>query len=543
MKIMKKSLFAIIAGAIFLTSCSSDFLETAPTSSVSEADIFKNVESALMAVDGLHRQLHDCSSDWYSQGSYPTFCIHLAALSDDWIFTYNNVMFMDTQQYIHHRDLTHKYHDPNYYWKAFYKLANNANKILFYIDDLEGDESLRTFIKGQALAYRAFAHLQLVQAWAERYDWTKSSNDQLGVPIRIEASYENLPRASVEEVYTQINADLDAAIKLLESTDYVKYNKSHIDQWVAKGFKARVLLNQGKWAEAAKYAQDIVDNSGAALQTSTYTDTDKENRFGEASNKEWLWACISSRDDQSQFGSKLRSWHDLVSNNAGSYNSNSPRAINCLLYNTIPDTDVRKAMWLPDPYTAPVVYINASGKKAPYMAQKFLVDDCVTKYEERDVPYMRLPEMMLIAAECYARTNETSKAEALLLKLGQFRDPSYTIANASVAKGEDATLLNKIMWQKRVELWGEAGIRWIDLKRLNLPCDRGPAPREGYNQGGWKNTAKSAPTNLDPEASNYNMYGAGLTEEARVIPAGDKRWQWLLPSQEVDVSGCEQNPL
>lgn len=537
---MKKILFALAAFAVLTTACSEDFLNTAPTNSVSESDIFENVDRAMLAVDGLHRQLHDCSSDWYSQGSYPTFCIHLAALSDDWIFTYNNVMFMDTQQYIHHRDLTHKYHDPNYYWKAFYKLANNANKILFYIDDLEGSDEERTFIKGQAITYRAFAHLELVQAWAERYDWSKpGQNSQLGVPIRIEASFENLPRSSVEDVYTQILTDLDAAIKLLENTNYPKPDKSHLDQWVAKGLKARALLNMGKFAEAATVAQDIIDHSGYSLQKSTYTDTDKENRFGEAVNNEWMWACISSRTDQSQFGSKLRSWHDLVSNNAGSYNGNSPRAINCLLYNTIPDTDVRKGMWLPDPYTAKTVYVNASGKLAPYMAQKFLVDDCVTKYEERDVPYMRIPEIMMIAAECYARTNNAAKAQQLVYQLGNFRDPAFQ----QPTETGDA-LIEKILWQKRVELWGEAGIRWHDLKRLNLPCDRGPKPRAGYNQGGWKNTATAAPTNLDPLASNYNMYGAGLTEEARCIPAGDKRWQWLLPSQEVDVNPlCAQNPL
>jgi len=537
---MKKILFALAAFAVLTTACSEDFLETAPTSSVAEANIFSSADNALMAIDGLHRQLHDCSSDWYSQGSYPTFLIHLAALSDDWIFTYNNAMFMDTQQYIHHRDLTHKYHDCNYYWKAFYKLANNANKILFYIDDLDGTTDLKNFVKGQAIAYRAFAHLQLVQAWAERYDWSKpGQNTQLGVPIRLEASYENLPRATVEEVYAQICKDLDDAIALLENTKYEKFDKSHIDQWVAKGFKARTLLNMGKFADAAAVAQDIIDHSGYSLQKSTYTDTDKENRFGEAKNNEWLWACISSRTDQSQFGSKLRSWHDLVSNNAGSYNGNSPRAINCLLYNTIPDTDVRKGMWLPDPYTAKTVYINTAGKKAPYMAQKFLVDDCVSKYEERDVPYMRLPEIMMIAAESYARTNNAAKAQQLVYDLGNFRDPSFQ----KPTETGDA-LIEKVLWQKRVELWGEAGVRWLDLKRLNLPCDRGPKPREGYNQGGWKNSAKTAPTNLDPQASNYNMYSAGLTEEARCIPAGDKRWQWLLPSQEVDVNPlCVQNPL
>ena len=104
------------------------------------------------------------------------------------------------------------------------------------------------------------------------------------------------------------------------------------------------------------------------------------------------------------------------------------------------------------------------------------------------------------------------------------------------------------MWQRRVELWAEGGLRWYDLKRLNLPCDRGPAPRDGFNKGGtsngWKTTGTTMPTNLDPLASNFNMYGEqGVGEGARLIPAGDIRWQWLIPYNEVNSNPlCEQNP-
>ena len=365
-----------------------------------------------------------------------------------------------------------------------------------------------------------------------------ANNTQPGVIIRTDNLGDKKARSSVEEVYTQINSDIDAAIACLEQCgSYKKPDKSNIDQWVAKGLKARILLNMGKWAEAAAVAQDVVDHSGATLQTSTYTDTDQENRFGEASNNEWLWACISSRTDLSQFGSNRRSWHDHISNNATNDNKTSPKAINALLYRSIPDTDVRKAMWCEDPYSATTVYIAPAGKKAMYISQKWLVDDTVLKYAERDVPYMRIPEMMLIAAEGYARSNNPSKAQQLVYDLGHFRDPAYTMPTET----GDA-LCEKILWQRRVELWAEAGLRWLDLKRLNLPCDRGPKPREGYNQGPWKNTDKAAPKNIDPLASNYDMYNAGLGENARYIPAGDVRWQWQIPTQEISANPlCEPN--
>ncbi|MBR4133549.1 MAG: RagB/SusD family nutrient uptake outer membrane protein, partial [Bacteroidales bacterium] len=410
------ALFLAFAG--MTAACSSDFLETAPTSDVAESSIFSNTETALMAIDGIARIMHDCSSSWVSQGSYPTFCLHLVMMSDDVIYTYTHTQWKDSQNWVRHRDLTHKYFDINYYWKVFYRVISNANKILYYIDDIPGDETTRQWIKGQAYAYRAFCHLQLVQAWAQRYD-AAGNNTQLGVIIRTDNDGSPKARSTVEEVYTQILSDINAGITCLESAAaFKKHDKSNIDQWVAKGIKARVLLNMGKWAEAASVAQDVVDHSGAALAVSTYTDTDQENRFGEASNSEWLWACISSRTDYSQFGGNRRCWHDHISNNPTTDNNTTPKTINALLYRTIPDTDVRKAMWLEDPYSAPKVYIAAAGKKAMFMSQKWLVDDIVTKYAERDVPYMRLPEMMLIAAEGYAKSNNPEKARQLLYDLG-----------------------------------------------------------------------------------------------------------------------------
>lgn len=556
MKTINKIVFAIAAVGLLSTSCSKDFLETAPTSQSQKKEIFSTVNNSLRAINGIHHLLHDSTgSDWMSQGSYPTFCLHLNAMDDDWMFTYSNTMLQNDAQWVRHRDLTHKYNDINYYWKTFYKVIANANTVLDNIDNIpkqtDSDDLLRPFVKGQALAYRAFAHHQLVQAWAERYDWTKTSNDQLGVILRIDTKNQPQARESVEKVYEQINKDLDEAITLLGSTTYYKdksMNKSHINVWVAKGMKVRVLMCQGKFAEAATLAAEIVDNCGAKLDPTTYTDGMEQNRFGEASNTEWMWACISPRNDSDQYGSQ-RNWHDLTSNNYVSYNQNSPRAINCQLFWSIPDTDIRKTNWIQDPWAVEaaggkVCRAKNIGRIAMFMSQKFLVDDPVTSYTERDVPYMRMPEMALNAAESYARSGNEPKAIEYLLKVAQDRDPSYTVETGAVYPGDEATLINKIMWQRRVELWGEMGFRWLDLKRLNLPCDRGLAPKSPYNTKTWAYDATKGQTNLDPNASNYDRYGAKLGEAARQIPAGDKRWQWLIPANELAANTlCVQNPL
>ena len=562
MKNIRKIALAFAALALLSTACSKDFLETRPTSQIDEGTISSNCESELMSINGIHRLMHEGGSSgsttgYYGQGGYTTFMLHLAFMSDDVVWTYNNVMYQDCASWVHHWDQVHKYNDLNYYWKFFYRVIYAANKVLYYIDDipeLSGTNNYRNFVKGQALAYRAFAHFQLVQTWAQRYD-AAGNNTQLGVIIRTTPSMDNQARSSVEDVYTQINKDLDDAIACLEQVPAgFKKNKTHIDQWVAKGLKARVLLTQGKWLQAAQMAEDVVLHSGAALQADTYTCGTAGNQMSDMSNTEWLWAQGHS-DDVTQHGA-LRAWHNFISNNSASYNRNSPRAILNTLYATIPVSDVRHNNWIENPYTtgkkstvlAPVdgapIVPTGSARLAPWMSQKWLIDDQGVQNSYFDVPYMRLPEMMLIAAEGYARAGgNDAKARQLLYDLGHDRDPLYVMP---VESGD--ALVQKVIWQRRVELWAEGGLRWFDLKRLNLPCDRGAKPGAAFNQGGttngWGTSAKKMPTNLDPAASNYNMYGEqGCNEGARLIPAGDLRWQWLIPYNEVNSNPlCEQNP-
>lgn len=189
----------------------------------------------------------------------------------------------------------------------------------------------------------------MVQMYGGRYK-AEGDNTQLGVVIRNDNSTEPRARASVEEVYTQINEDIDLAIQLLGATEEKRTNKSHIDLHVARGLKARILLTQGKWLEAAEMAKLVVDLSGAKLQDDTYTTLN--DRFSDQSNTEWLWGS----NPLLQQAPNLTHFHGYMSNEIISYNGNTPRAIYNKLYDKISDTDVRKGIWFPratDPNTLP----------------------------------------------------------------------------------------------------------------------------------------------------------------------------------------------
>ena len=350
------------------------------------------------------------SSAFY--GGYDMLMIWYEVMGDDLVYTYSNAQFQKQAQWSSHRNAT--IGSATHFYRLLQYFISNSSMIIDNIDAAEGLESERNYIKGQAHFYRAFAYFTMVQMYGGRYK-AEGDNTQLGVVIRNDNSTEPRARASVEEVYTQINEDIDLAIQLLGATEEKRTNKSHIDLHVARGLKARILLTQGKWLEAAEMAKLVVDLSGAKLQDDTYTTLN--DRFSDQSNTEWLWGS----NPLLQQAPNLTHFHGYMSNEIISYNGNTPRAIYNKLYDKISDTDVRKGIWFPratDPNTLPRPIRAECNSKAyaNYMANKFIVSDPTTK-GGRDVPFMRLPEMMLIMAEGYARAGEPGKAAQALYPL------------------------------------------------------------------------------------------------------------------------------
>lgn len=533
---MKRYIYTLIAAAaLSLSGCSDDYMDVNSTKDVDESSMFTTVDNAMSAINGIHRLMHEDTSYWYAQGGYQIFMINIDLMAEDMVFTKSNPTLTWAAQLIMHQDPTNR--DNEYYYSFFYRLVSNANKIIMNIDAAQGDAAKRNYIKGQALAYRAFAYFNLVRMYGKRYA-NGTDNAQLGCIMRLDDSTENKARSTVEEVYAQINQDLDDAIALLKDCGIERVNKSHINVAVAEGLKARVLLTQGHWAEAAAMAKNAIADSGAALDDETYTVVDY--RMSSAGSSEWIWAKISQPDQEGT----LRQFHAFISNTGASYNRNTPRCIYNKLYDKISATDTRKALWFPnaqDKSYKPVPKYPANGNLFNYMSNKFLLPDelCVGSQGAGDVPYMRLPELILIEAEGLARSGRDAEAAAELYKVAYSRDKAYTL---STKTGE--ALIDEILTQRRIELWGE-GFRWYDLKRLNMDLDRGPAPRIelGYSDAAWKSGVM--PTNVDPEASNYNMYDTkAIGEDNRYRKAGSDFWQWRFPDSEILVNPlCEQNPL
>lgn len=118
-------------------------------------------------------------------------------------------------------------------------------------------------------------------------------------------------------------------------------------------------------------------------------------------------------------------------------------------------------------------------------------------------------EMYLIKAECLARNGQ---ANAAMDKLNQLLIRRYknTSAYVPLTASSAAGALSTVLAERQKELiW--RGIRWFDLKRLN---------KEGAN------------ITLS-RIVNGNTY---------TLPPNDNRWVLPIPSDEITLSGIQQNP-
>ncbi|MFD0861081.1 RagB/SusD family nutrient uptake outer membrane protein [Sungkyunkwania multivorans] len=485
-----KILFTFFSLCMLLSfnSCSEDFLEQLPTDATATETATATTGNLLLIVNGIHRSLY---VRYGAQGrtGIGAMMIQNDVLGEDLVMTARaNGWFINAYRWNDHTNSLDA--DNLFPYRTYYRIIRNANLIINNAASASGPDAERNLVLGQALTYRAWAHFQMVQLYGSRYV-PGGNNVQDGIPIKLTVDNEPQARNTVEEVYAQVNEDLDNAIIALEN--YSRPNKSHLDQSVAQGLKARVALVQGNYAIAAQFA--ALARSGYSLMSNdTYF-----NNFSDYENDEWMWGSFIQEDQTDRFGN----FGAFMSRNFSSSNiRGNPKAINSLLYDQISDTDIRKQLFDPTGehnVLPPGIEISSRHARRPYTSQKFISES--TGDSRMDVPYMRAAEMYLIEAEALSYSDETA-ARQVLFELASNRDPSYTL---STNTGQ--ALKDEIYIQRRIELWGE-GFRFYDLKRLNQPLNRN---------------------------------GANHTASLVVIfdvPAGDERWQWLIPQRALDA-----NPL
>lgn len=118
-------------------------------------------------------------------------------------------------------------------WKKMYAGIYRTNLLLEVIDNIDtwNAPQQKDIIKAETRFLRAYFYLELSRAFGN-------------VPLSLNTLEENLPRASAENVYGQIAADLKYAIETLPENTFEqdKARSGHATKWAAQGMMARTFL-------------------------------------------------------------------------------------------------------------------------------------------------------------------------------------------------------------------------------------------------------------------------------------------------------------
>ncbi len=513
---MKKILYIfILIGFSFFVSC-EDQLETNPTDRVSGPVIFADATSAQTAINGIYRMLYTAgwSQNWAPENNGIVAVSLVANLTgeDHVQLEVGSGWFYFDYAYDIRADYIHKSGRSYGTWNFFYSIISNANYIIASESSMGGDPGLIKSVVGQAYAMRAFAYFHLIQIFQQTYIGNETKP---GVPIYTEpttSASEGKPRGTVQDVYTQINLDIEKGILLLKESGIAQKHVSHVDYYVANGFKARIDLVQGKFQAAYDAATEALKQPGL----SRFLTVSQLGKFNNSKLSNVLWGLEIMADQSSGWSS----FFGHLDADAAMYGSRARQCISSWLYNQIPATDARKGWFrgqLADNEKVP------GTSYASYCQLKFAFSDVKTL--TGDYILMRGEELILIQAEALTHLSNFTGARNVIRELGNARDANYDSRLSLFTDSKDynsntvgqlTTLMDEILFQRRVELWGEAGRMW-DLQRLKLGFTR------------------------DFPGSNHS---AKLT--AKNTATGSKEFILPLPQSEIDgnpnISSEDQNP-
>lgn len=264
MKLNRIYLTILVLGALFVTSCTEEFLDAEPITERTDSNFYQTPDDAFSALIGCYDGLQRASGG-IGGLSYQTASM---VLSDNFFGGTGNADGFGIQA-VDEFDVNRAPAEQNLYeplWVAYYRAIFRCNSLLQNIDqvDWSENEELRLQYEAEARVIRAYLYFQMVKFWGN-------------IPLLTEPSAENLEQADPVDVYTVIAEDLSIAAEDLPNEPYTSVEGGRITKWAAKSLLSRVYLYYTGYygssdlvglvtkEEALAHVEDVISSSGHGL--------------------------------------------------------------------------------------------------------------------------------------------------------------------------------------------------------------------------------------------------------------------------------------
>ncbi|HIZ01811.1 MAG TPA: RagB/SusD family nutrient uptake outer membrane protein [Candidatus Bacteroides merdipullorum] len=464
MKKIFNYMFAALVGCATLTSCLDDALETAPTDSMSGDALLGSASTALIPLNGIYRSMYSSwspAANTHQSFGISSYNLMADVMGEDMIQAAQGSgwFWFDCLYQVKSRFESTAWRSYDV-WNCYYTWISNANYIIDREETMTGDADDVAYIIGQAYAIRAYSYFMLAQTFARTYD---GHEDEPCCPIYTEptqAGTQGNPRSTVRQVYEQIVSDMDEhALPLLEGK--ARQHITHISYAVACGLRARIALVMNDWTTARQAAINAIN--AARQEGRGILPVASFRGLNDASAANVMWGATIISDQSTIYASFFSHMDacDELGASAGAYGASARKQISRDLYSLMSSTDTRRDWWDPNN--------EENGEDGGYQQEKF-------KFSNRqtwtgDYIWMRVEEMYLTLAEAECRLDNDADAINYLTQLMGTRVEGYTCTKSGTSLGTTSSqrtgsLLEEIIDQRRIELWGEFG-RIYDLRRLH----------------------------------------------------------------------------
>lgn len=348
-------------------------------------------------------------------------------------------------------------------YTELYQLINDVNGILQFVDGIAGlSDADKSRIKGEAYFLRGAAYFEAIRYFGKPYGPT--SNTDMGLVIQPNfiddlTEINALPRNTVTQVYAQAIDDLTQASTLL-SAEFSLNGRAN--RFAAISFLAEIAFQQGKYAEAAMLANQVIISNNYSLNATV--DAFYANEF----SGESIMEINMTDQDNPGVNAGLSTFY--ANNRLGGRQD-------ILIDSNLIVNGYQKIITASQKTALTTANLTATDARVSTLTS----GNFTLKYSDGvnnadNIIVFRYAEILLMRAEALARTNGVNSESINLLN--QIRSRAISIKDATGNSASNAiiqfqmadfanaqALIDAIILERRVELAFE-GNRFHDLRRL-----------------------------------------------------------------------------
>lgn len=474
---VKKYICFIAGVAMMLGACKKSLLDINNENTISSGNFWKteaDAESGVVAVYGM----------FYRQGTWTrNIYTQMQGMADDGVslagwtelseyakFIFTNYDFSETNVKI---------------FKEHYVAIFRANQVLDNIGNIPfKDEAHKNDLVGQVEFLRSFYYFYITTLW-----------DNIPFPLKTSSASDKPAQATPDQVFTQLEADLEDAVTKLPATREPA-NVGRATKGAAYALLAKVYMQHHKYAEAIKCFQWLIDGEGKDYYglTANYgdnfsnkTENNKESLFEiqfSLKNMVGFDQTDNYQDPNAQLGTQIEmnqapagiGWNnveatrwlvDYYKREKTVDNKNDIRLFYSLWYDNAgkdfpdrSDTLIYGGTWRPEWGTRTFIKKYSTDANPLYY------------WNDNNFRSLRYADMLLLYAEALNEVNgPTAEAIQCVNRVRQ-RVNLPTLQNSTYYNGaqiiaDKVAFREHLKIERALELSLEC-VRWIDLKRWGL---------------------------------------------------------------------------